>query len=64
MDRQDLLTIEQTAIRVGRSIRTVRRWVAEGKIKFYRDGHPRGKLLFDPLVIEAKNIAIRSLYPS
>ncbi len=65
MDRQDLLTIEQAAARVDRSTRTLRRWVSLGKIKYYRDGHPRrGRLLFELDAVTRAALVIRTLYPS
>lgn len=45
--QKDQLTVEEFADLVGRSPYTIRRWAAEGKIRFLRLAHggPKGRLL-------------------
>jgi hypothetical protein len=50
----DLLTTAQTAEKFNRSVPTINRWAAEGRlpVALKLDG-PRGANLFDPKVVQA-----------
>lgn len=65
-DPQTYYNIKDAAAFINRSERTLRRWCAADKIKFYRDGRADsgGRLLFDIGDLLKKRQEIEALYPN
>ncbi len=66
MQDPDYVTIAEAAVLLARSERTLRRWCAANKIKFYRDGRADsgGRLLFYRGDLLSKCREIVALYPN
>ncbi len=53
IDTSKLLTPKQAADRASVDEKTVRRWVAEGRLSAKRRGGPRGHLFIDPTDLDS-----------